>query len=279
MRKRTRRILFYVAVGVFVIGSISAMLYAQGYSYSFSDNRLVKTGAIVVRVNTSATIYRDGERVGATSFLGNSFGIVHLLPGQYEVRVARDGYSTWKKVVRVDEGLVTEFPEVVLLPQTNEGIQGLRDEVDQLFATYASASATSLPRPTPVRSPVVSPVGSVSPTPVPSSDKSLFVVERTVLRQIAPEEKEIADGVIGFQLSDSGQKLLYWTAHDVNVLWVRDDGVPPFHRAGDIERITRFSSLISRAVWFRDEYHIVADTGMYTVVETDARGGTNSVVF
>ena len=83
MTKKTKRVLFYAAVAVFLFLSYIAVLYAQGYKFSFDDFRFYRTGSMYVKANSDAKIYLDDKLIGATSFLGNSKNINGLLPGIY----------------------------------------------------------------------------------------------------------------------------------------------------------------------------------------------------
>ena len=123
MTKRTKQVLFYSAIAAFLILSFVIILYAQGYKYSFSDNRFFKTGAIYLKVNTDADVYLDDKLLGNTSFFGNSYRIEGLLPQKYTIRVQEDDYSTWQKLVTVDEGFVSEFSKILLVFETEEGIE------------------------------------------------------------------------------------------------------------------------------------------------------------
>src|SRR3989338_6608147 len=115
MTRRYRRILFYSAIAVFLVLSYVVILYAQGYKYSFSENKFFETGAIYLKVNTEADVYLDDKLLGNTSFFGNSYRIEGLLPDKYEIKVQRNNYSTWQKQVTVDEGFVSEFSKILII--------------------------------------------------------------------------------------------------------------------------------------------------------------------
>ena len=87
MTKRTKRVLFYAAVVVFLFASYIIVLYAQGYKYNFSKWEFERTGSIYVKANVGADVYVDGEKDGSTSFLGNSHTVSGLLPGEYLLRL------------------------------------------------------------------------------------------------------------------------------------------------------------------------------------------------
>src|SRR5437870_1972190 len=121
MTKKTRRIIFYLAIVVFLCLSYVAVLYAQGYKYSFADGKFYKTGSIYLKANRAADVYLNNLPTGSTSFLNHSFTIASILPGQYEVALADKDLYPWHKEITVQEGLVTEFPKIILLDVSPAG--------------------------------------------------------------------------------------------------------------------------------------------------------------
>ena len=256
MTKRIKQVLFYSATAVFLILSYVIILYAQGYKYSFSDNRFYRTGAIYLKTNTSADVYLDDKLLGNTSFFNNSYRLEGLLPDRYAVRVQKDGHSTWQKSVVVDEGFVSEFSKIVLIDQTNEGLETLDEEIELLFAP--------------------------APTPAVASASRPFILKRGILSTTAKESsnktdkpEKIAENVKGYIFSKDKNKLAWWTANEVWVMWLNDANYQPYHKKSDKELITRFSTQIKKAAWFRDEDHLIVDSNGYKVLEIDTRGGIN----
>ena len=246
MTKMTKRALFYSAAAVFLISSYVIILYAQGYKYSFSENRFFRTGAVYLKTNTSADVYVDDKLLGNTSFFNNSYRIEGLLPGRYVLRIQQNDYSIWEKSVTVDEGFVSEFSKIILLSKNEGGLEQLDKEIAFIFSSIASAS-------------------------------QLFVLKKGILLTSAEEPEKIAENVKGFALSKDNNKLAWWTANEIWVMWLNDASYQPYHKNGDKELITRFSTQIKKAAWFRDEDHLVVDSNGYKMLEIDTRGGINIV--
>jgi len=270
--KRFKRALFYSAVVVFLILSYITILYAQGYKYSFSKNRFFRTGAVYIKTNTNADVYLNDKLLGNTSFLNNSYRIEGLLPGRYKIRVQKNDYSIWQKSVVIDEGFVSEFSQILLLPENKEGLEELKKEIALIFPS---------PSPTPISKP------NSFPLPTPSVEP--FEIKKGILlatgdKLIAEGEShqgqtKIAENVKGFALSKNKNKLVWWTANEIWVIWLSDTNYQPYHKKGDKELITRFSTQIKKAAWFRDEDHLIVDsgTGSYKILEIDTRGGINII--
>lgn len=266
MTKRTKRALFYSAVAVFLLLSYVVILYAQGYKYSFSEARFLRTGAISLKVNTGAKIFLNDELEGETSFFNHSFSIDRLLPGVYKLNIQKDGHSSWYKTVTVEEGLVIDFPRAMLLPEEGEDEQKLFEEVDILFKK-------------------LEPI----PTLKPLTDTP-FVLDaklNRLLRNADEKLEEIASDVKGFRSSENENKLAWWTNNEVWVMWLNDANYQPFHKKDDKELITRFSTSILNGAWFRDEDHVILELerldsrgrpySIYQVIEIDKRGGINII--
>src|SRR3989344_505262 len=143
MTKRTKRWLFYSAVAVFLLLSGVIILYAQGYKYSFSENRFLRTGAISLKVNESTKIFLNDELQGNTSFFNNAYSMDQLLPEKYRVNIQKDGYSTWQKTALVEEGFVVDFPNILILPEEGAEEQKLFEEVSLLFKEFESPKISS----------------------------------------------------------------------------------------------------------------------------------------
>ncbi|KKS01631.1 MAG: hypothetical protein UU54_C0002G0004 [Candidatus Yanofskybacteria bacterium GW2011_GWA2_41_22] len=273
MTKTTKRITFYSAVTVFLALSYVISLYAQGYRYNFSERRFVRTGAIYLKVNTDADVFLNNKLIGRTTFLGNSYLINNLLPGLYDIRLSKNDFYQWQKKISVEEGLVNEFSRILLLSNNKENAELLKEEITKLlYPKIAVPKVTLLPTGT------IKP--SVSPEPVKIG--RFFIKNKTLYKNLEPKAEKISDNVVGFSLSDDENKLIWWSANELWVLWLKDADYQPYKKENDRELITRFSAKIKTATWFRGGDHIVVDLGnaqerVYNIVEIDKKGGINIV--
>ena len=259
MTKRTKRLLFYSALAVFFILSYVIILYAQGYKYSFSEGLFQRTGAIVLKTNTDGKVFLNDKLEGSTSFFGHTFNIDRLLPGKYWLTIQKNDYASWTKTVIVEQGLVIDFPNVLLLPEEGEEEQKLFDEVDLLFEEYKSASSSFF------------------------LDKKGQILYQTVDQ----EQKKIAESVKGFRISANKNKIAWWTVNELWIMWLDDQNYQPFHKKDDKDLITRFLSPIQNGSWFRGEDHLILELetrdsknrpySIYKIIEIDKRGGVNIV--
>ena len=117
MSRKTREILFYSSVTIFILLSAVILFLALGYRYDFVLNKFIKTGSFRLTVNTDANIYINDELSGNTSFLSNSFTKKFLLPRTYVVRIEKSGYFVWQKHIEVGAGIFSDFPSVIIFPK------------------------------------------------------------------------------------------------------------------------------------------------------------------
>ena len=111
MKLRTRGVLFTVFLGAFLVTAPLVVLYTAGYRYNFGTGRIVQTGVLSIgSAPKGASILLDGTEGGFTtpSLLKNVF------PGDHEVAVQKDGYSSWKKTLAIESRATTFADDIVL---------------------------------------------------------------------------------------------------------------------------------------------------------------------
>ena len=270
MTRLSRRILFVAAAVLFAVASYAVILYAQGYKYSFPEARFLRTGAIALKANTDAKVFVNDKLVGSTSFFTDAFSVSGLLPNQYTIRLQQDGYSSWQKKTSVQEGLLIDFPHALILPTGEE-------EIAPIIETVRKALALTK---VPLVKPAASPTASTSAQTVPlAQDGPITLRASRLIWKNGDETKQLSSTALGFALSENQNRLLWWTRNELWVLWLQPTGYQPYHAAGDIALITRFSSVMRRAAWYPDSDHITVDLGTlgYRIVEIDTRGGINII--
>jgi hypothetical protein len=156
MTHKTRRLLFWGLLAFFLILSPLAIFYSQGYRFDFQKWEIIKIGGLSLRVKTGgAKIFinnRFQEESGGFLYAGS---FLKLLPKNYEVRIAKEGYYDWKKTLRVEPNLITEAFNIVLFPQNQAAQKILNQPLDFfsfsadrsrfLTASFADFPATSSP--------------------------------------------------------------------------------------------------------------------------------------
>lgn len=118
MTKRTRTILFFSFVFLFLATIPVLTVYTQGYRLDWENRQIVKTGGMDFGVRPlGVRVFVDGEFLKETNFLFRDIIIRNILPREYDIRLERDEYFSWHKTVSVQESIVTKFMDARLFPQ------------------------------------------------------------------------------------------------------------------------------------------------------------------
>ena len=135
-------ILFFIT-----IGTVVAILYAKGYRFLPQNGKgmIEGTGLLVL------TSKPDGAKVLVNNhFTTATNNTINLQPGNYDVKIQKDGYFTWEKTIIIKKETVSEanallFPVAPKLEAvTTTGAENpIMDTTGTLLAyTVSSASAT-----------------------------------------------------------------------------------------------------------------------------------------
>ena len=136
MTRRTRRILFYFLVALFVFVGSSVVLYADGWRLDLSTFHTEKVGGISVRAfPQNAAIALDGKDMpNQSNFLSHGTLISNLFPKNYALGLSLEGYNAWKENAAVDPSLVVEMKYAVLVPRVSTAVATTSD-ITNFFAT------------------------------------------------------------------------------------------------------------------------------------------------
>ncbi|MFA6593845.1 MAG: PEGA domain-containing protein [Candidatus Buchananbacteria bacterium] len=106
-----RRITYISFIVIFLIVTPLIIAYTAGYRYNFSKGRVQKTGILrLTSVPRGAQIYLNGQAQDTQT----PAKIQYLVPGDYEIKLAKDGYFDWQKKLPITENNTT-FAEKIIL--------------------------------------------------------------------------------------------------------------------------------------------------------------------
>ena len=132
MTIKTRRFIFYSFLFLFVVSGLWVIFYSQGWrpdteNCRFNDLfncsvRLQKTGAVFIETQPKGVIIKLDDKVfqDKSGLIQSGTLITELSPKNYKIRIEKDGYLSWTKNFRIESGLVTEVPKIILLPEKTE---------------------------------------------------------------------------------------------------------------------------------------------------------------
>lgn len=102
--ERKQVIISLVILFLLITGTIAVVLYGTGYRFGFQKGKptVSKTGILVSNSEPrGAQVFIDGHLTTATDTTLN------LTPGEYTVKIVKDGYFPWEKRLRIQEKVVT----------------------------------------------------------------------------------------------------------------------------------------------------------------------------
>jgi hypothetical protein len=128
MRLLYRRIIFFCFVLLFCILVPVILLYATGHTINWRRLSLEKTGSIIIDSTPSgATVFLNGQIVN-NNFLEiftektpllTKAKINNLAPGEYTIRLEKDGYWPWEEKFQLAPDEVANFGKIGLFNQTS----------------------------------------------------------------------------------------------------------------------------------------------------------------
>ncbi len=107
-----KRTLIFFAILLAIFGSTYLVIkLAKGYKLDFSQKTFRATGLLVATsIPDGGQIFVDGKLKSATNTT------ISLSPDTYEVEIKKDGFSPWKKTLKIEKELVVKT-EAYLFPQ------------------------------------------------------------------------------------------------------------------------------------------------------------------
>lgn len=142
-----RQLIFAVATVLFLLLATTAViLYGRGYRPLFDSGKLniAGTGLLVATSKPDgASVFIDGHLTTATD------NTINLAPGEYTVKIFKDGYFPWEKKLKVSKEVVSKA-EALLFPKapklesiTNIGVRNPVLDPSQTRLAYAVASQSA----------------------------------------------------------------------------------------------------------------------------------------
>lgn len=146
MKPQLNKRVIYTLVSLVVIiaGTIVAIQYAKGGFRKTENGFAPGTGLLAANsFPTGAEVYINGKLTTATD------DTLYLDPGEYIVEIIRDGYTPWKKTMRIEQELVSQtnarlFPTAPSLSTlTFTGVQNYSPSPDGQRIIFYTASASA----------------------------------------------------------------------------------------------------------------------------------------
>ncbi len=145
MKKINFRVLYTLFSIIIVLsGAYLAILYAKGNLRLKDDGNLGEVGLLSANsFPTGSQVFVNEKLISATD------DTLYLDPGEYEIKISKEGYWPWKKTLLIEKGLVAQtnailFPSTPsLTPLTFTGVENLLPSPDGNKIVYYTASAST----------------------------------------------------------------------------------------------------------------------------------------
>lgn len=102
-----------------VIVSVILIFYAQGWRINLKNFKIYKTGLVYLMISPVP----DKIFIENKEYKGKNEFYLNLVPGDYDIKVTKDGYVDWSKNIKIQEEIVTSEKNVVIFlekPQISE---------------------------------------------------------------------------------------------------------------------------------------------------------------
>ncbi len=126
MTRFQRKIYTSLFILLFALTAPTLIFFAKGYRFDTIKKVFVHSGSVIVKSTPKKIdIYIDGKKTPnkKLNFINNYYIVNGLRPGKHTVECKKDGYTSWRKEIRVHSGLSVEFWNVILAPVPNQTLQ------------------------------------------------------------------------------------------------------------------------------------------------------------
>ncbi len=118
MTQRQRKFLVLFLIAFFFLITPIALLYSQGYRFDWQTKTVTQTGAFFIKaIPSRVDVSINNVFKKKTDYIFDSTLVGDLLPSSYVVRVSKDQYLPWVKILPVKPREITEAKNIVLFPE------------------------------------------------------------------------------------------------------------------------------------------------------------------
>lgn len=147
--KLNLKVVYTLSSALFIIlGTFLAIQYAKGnYRITKKGGFIPESGLLAANsFPPGAEVYVDNKLVTATD------DTLYLEPGTYQVKIFKEGFSPWEKIITIEKELVAQtnallFPKVPSLnPLTFTGVENVSPSPDGQKILFFTASSSAQPK-------------------------------------------------------------------------------------------------------------------------------------
>jgi len=117
MHRRVRTFIFFIFLGIFLVGAPGIVLYTAGYRINGNTWKIQQTGVIALStLPRGASVLLNGVLASNTT----PYVAQRLSPSHYTVTLSKNGYHPWEQSVAVDSGSTTYITGVLFADASPE---------------------------------------------------------------------------------------------------------------------------------------------------------------
>lgn len=241
------RLISFILLLLFFVASVFAIIVAQGNIINFSNGEIITTGTLKIESNVKDyKVFVEDKEVNMSNNR-----IEDLEPGEYKIRLEKDGYSSWENAVKVRAGIISSINAQLFPSKIN--IQRFIDSNIE-YATYSNDGKYIFYI---VSDPISSQNSGIWRRSLQSSVISVIEDSKLKLLDLTPDVVTLLanDKLVLLVSPDNEKLLLKSTSNDLLMTLSANR----FNNTNDIEPIV-IPYTVDTLSWFKDSNHFIIST-------------------
>ncbi|KUK66351.1 MAG: transmembrane(s)proteins 9..31 [Parcubacteria bacterium 34_609] len=260
---------------IFLIIGPSIIMYSQGYRFDIKKFQFVETGGLYIKAfPEEVQLYINDKYINKTSFFTRDILVQNLLPDNYNIRVEKDGYHSWKKNLEID--VKKDSPKLISRDKVdaftidNNSIIALRgNEVIKLYDLVRAEE--------PLYS--FEYYNKNSDYQIVFIEKELFIIEDNKNLYFLNKENNSFENKINAQselrYTPFFNKILFYDDNNIWLMPLKRYESPFFKDAYSIINIASFDEKIDIIRWLNGDYFVFTLDKKIYISEIDNRDNLN----
>lgn len=119
-------------ITAFLILAPTLIFYSSGYRYDFKRNKILKTGTLMIEAKNihSANLFINDQQ--HEELFNEKIFIYNLLPGEYQIKLTKEGFHPWQKKITINSSLTT-FAKNVIVFKKNVPLQIIDGQIPNFY--------------------------------------------------------------------------------------------------------------------------------------------------
>lgn len=111
LTRRIRLTIMLSLIGAFLVITPPLLFYAQGFTFDFPSKKFIHGGALSIETSPTGThLFLNNIKISSPE----PFRLSHLLPGNYHVKIEKEGYYSWERDITILSNQTTYLHDIDL---------------------------------------------------------------------------------------------------------------------------------------------------------------------